>query len=126
LVGKLSGVKFVDELGESIVDSAIYTGGVAGNIVSGATDAVRGKIAGDEALVHSGANDLKTGGKQVVDNVVSNVKTIAESGGEIAAGVKDGDVKKIADGAKTLAKVAVVSAVTVGAVRVKRPEDGTE
>jgi hypothetical protein len=125
LAGKLSGVKFIDELGESIIDSAIYTGGVAGNIVSGTTDVIVGKLTDDEALFHDGTGDLKAGGKQIAGNIVDNVKTIAESGGEIAVGVKEMDGKRITRGAKTLAKVAAVSAVTVGAVRVKKSDDKT-
>jgi hypothetical protein len=121
--GKLSGVKFIDELGESIVDSAIYTGSVAGNIVSGTTDAVRGKLEGDEELFRAGTGDLKTGGKQIVGNIADNVKTIAETGGEIAHGVKEMDGKRIARGAKTLAKIVAVGAITVGAVRVKKQDD---
>jgi hypothetical protein len=125
LAGKLSGVKFIDEIGESIIDSAIYTGGVAGNIVSGTTDAIVGKLTDDEALFRDGTGDLKAGGKQVVGNIVDNVKTIAENSGEIVRGVKEMDGKRIARGAKTLAKVAVVAAVTVGVVRVKKSDDET-
>jgi hypothetical protein len=121
--GKLTGVKFIEELGESIVDSAIYTGGVAGNIVSGTTDAVRGKLTDDEEMFHAGTDDLKAGGKQIVDNITDNVKTIAETGGEIALGVKEMDGERIARGAKTLAKIVAVGAITVGAIRVKTRDD---
>jgi hypothetical protein len=123
--GKLSGVKFIDELGENIVDSAIYTGGVAGNIVSGTTDAVRGRLTGDGELFRAGTGDLKAGGRQIVDNIADNVKTIAENGGEIVHGVREGDGRRIVRGAKTLAKIVAVSAVTVGAVRVKKQDSET-
>ncbi len=39
-IGKVSNQKFIDELGESVVDSTILTGGIAGEIASGATNMV--------------------------------------------------------------------------------------
>ncbi|MDR2355018.1 MAG: hypothetical protein LBE16_02365 [Clostridiales Family XIII bacterium] len=121
--GKLAGVKFVDEIGESIVDSAIYTGSIAGKLASGATDLAAGKLAGDEAQTRAGVRDLKDGGRQVVGNVVENVKTVAENGGELLNGIRERDGKRVLRGAKTLAKVVVVGAVTVGAIRVKKSDD---
>jgi hypothetical protein len=61
-----------------------------------------------------------------VDNVVDNVKTVAGSGAEVARGVRDLDGKRIARGAKTLAKVVAVGAITVGAIRVKAPKEDDE
>ena len=121
--GKLSGVKFIDELGESIVDSAIYTGSIAGTLVGGAADVVTGKLTKDETKACAGVRDLKNGGRRVVRNVVENVKTVAENGGEIVNGIRERDGKRALRGAKTLAKVVVVGAVTVGAIRVKKSDD---
>jgi hypothetical protein len=126
MVGKLSGVKFVDELGESIVDSAIYTGSIAGNIVGGTVDVAVGKLTGDEGQTRAGADDVKVGGRQITDNIVGNVKTVAENGMDIALGIKEMDGKRVARGAKTLAKVVVVGALTVGAIRVKKSEPETD
>ncbi|MDR1572704.1 MAG: hypothetical protein LBS24_00140 [Clostridiales Family XIII bacterium] len=126
MVGKLSGVKFIDELGESIVDSAIYTGSIAGDIVGGTTDLAVGRLTNDAARVRAGAHDLKSGGKRIVDNLADNVKTIAENGGDVVLGIKDMDGKRVLRGAKTLAKVVVVSAVTVGAIRVKKSDAVTQ
>jgi hypothetical protein len=122
-VGKLAGVKFIDEVGESIVDSAICTGGIAGKLADGAVCAGAGKLTGDEAKRRAGVRDLKDGGRQVAQNVVENVKTVAESGGELVNGIRKRDGKRVLRGAKTLAKVVVVGAVTVGAIRVKKSDD---
>ncbi|MDR2089720.1 MAG: hypothetical protein LBP73_10235 [Clostridiales Family XIII bacterium] len=123
LAGKLSGVKFIDEIGESIVDSAICTGGIAGDLVGGTADVLAGKITRDDARVRAGADDLKAGGRRVADNIADNVRTLADCGGEIAQGIGKRDGKRVLRGAKTLAKVVVVGAVTVGAIRVKQEEE---
>lgn len=125
LVGKMTNQKFIDELGESVVDSTILTGGIAGDIASGATNVVSGKIKKSRRKVKEGKSELKSAGNQIVGNFVNNVQTIVDNSGEILEGVKEKDRRKVLRGAKTLAKVVAVGAITVGAVKVK-PEDRTD
>lgn len=119
VVGKVSKKKFIDELGESIVDSTILTGGIAGDIASGATHVVSGKIERKPIKVEEGKNDLKSAGGKVVNNFVTNAKTILNQSGEIVDGVKKRDGKKIVRATKTLAKIVAVGTITVGAIKVK-------
>lgn len=121
-VGKMTNQKFIDELGESVIDSTILTGGIAGDIASGATNVISGKIKGSRRKVKEGKDDLKSAGTQVVDNFVGNVQTVVQNSGEILEGVREKDRKKIVRGAKTLVKVAAVGAITVGTIKIK-PEE---
>lgn len=125
-VGKMTRQKFIDELGESIVDSTLLTGGIAGNIASGATNVVSGKIQNSSRKMEEGKNDLKSAGKQVVQNFVDNIQTVVGNSGEILEGVKEKDRKKVVRGAKTLVKVVAVGAITVGAVKIKPEEKKKE
>lgn len=122
LLGKVSKKKFIDELGESVVDSTILTGGIAGNIASGATNVIVGNIKKSHSKVEEGKKDLQSAGNQIVQNFVNNIKTVVENSGEIMEGVKERDRKKVVRGTKTLVKVAAVGAITVGAIKIK-PED---
>lgn len=124
-IGKMTNRKFIDELGESVIDSTILTGEIAGDIASGATNVISGKIQNSRHKVEEGKDDLKSAGTQVVQNFVNNVQTVVENSGEILEGVKEKDRKKIMRGAKTLAKVAAVGAITVGTIKIK-PESETE
>lgn len=126
VIGKVTKKKFIDELGESVVDSTILTGEIAGDIASGATNMISGKIQKSRPRVEKGKGELKAAGTKVVGNFVHNVKTIADNSGEIVEGVKEKDHRKILRGAKTLAKVAAVGAITVGAVKVKPEEENAE
>jgi len=119
LIGKMTNQKFLDELGESVVDSTILTGGIAGDIASGATNVISGKIQNSRRKVEEGKGELKSAGTQVVQNFVNNVQTVVDNSGEILEGVKEKDRKKIVRGAKTLVKVAAVGAITVGTIRIK-------
>lgn len=122
VVGKMSKIKLIDDIGESVVDSTILTGTIVGKVASGATDVVAGSIAKDSDQVQEGASDLKDTGKQVVNNFVGNVKLVAGSSGEIASGVRHRNKKKIKHGIKSLVKIATVGVLTVGAIKVKDDE----
>lgn len=121
-LGKMTNQKFIDELGESVVDSTIMTGGIAGDIASGAANVISGTIQNRRLKVKEGQNELKSAGTQVVNNFVNNVQTVVDNSGEILEGVKEKDRRKIVRGAKTLVKVAAVGAITVGPIKIK-PEE---
>lgn len=125
-VGKMTRQKFIDELGESIVDSTLLTGGIAGNIASGATNVISGKIQNSSLKMEEGKDDLKSAGNQMVQNFVDNIQTVVDNSGEILEGVKEKDRKKVVRGAKTLVKVVAVGAITVGAVKIKPEEKKKE
>ncbi len=118
-VGKMTNQKFIDELGESVIDSTILTGGIAGDIASGTTNVISGKIKKSNRKVEEGKDELKSAGNQVVQNFVNNVQTVVDNSGEILEGVKEKDSRKIMRGAKTLVKVVAVGAITVGAIKIK-------
>ncbi|QOX63455.1 hypothetical protein FRZ06_08860 [Anoxybacterium hadale] len=126
VIGKVTKKKFIDELGESVVDSTILTGGIAGEIASGTTHLISGKIQNQQDKLEEGKTELKSAGSQVVHNFVNNVKTVVDNSGEILEGVKEKDGKKILRGTKTLAKVVAVGAITVGAIKIKPEDDLTE
>ena len=126
VIGKVTHKKFIDDLGESVVDSTILTGGIAGDIASGTTHVITGKIKKKKDKVEEGKEELVSAGTQVVQNFTNNVKTVVDNSGEIIAGVKERDTKKIVRGAKTLAKVAAVGAITVGAIKIKPEEESAK
>lgn len=126
VIGKVTKKPFIDELGESVIDSTILTGKIAGDIASGTTNVVAGKIKKSPWKVEEGKKDLKTAGTNVVDNFVSNVHTVVDNSGEIMEGVKEKNTAKILKGTKTLAKVIAVGAITVGTIKVKESNEDSE
>ena len=119
IVGHLVKSKFVDELGENIVDSTILTGSIAGQIASGAADVVVGGVQKEAGHVEQGKKDLKAGGGKILGNYVNNAKLIIHNSGDIVKGVKSRDIKKVLNGAKTLGKIAAIGAITVGAIKIE-------
>lgn len=51
VIGKVAKIKIIDDIGESVIDSTILTGTIAGNLASGTTDLLTGKIQHDETLM---------------------------------------------------------------------------
>ncbi len=135
VIGKMSGVKILDSIGESIVNSTIYTGTIAGEIVSGGVELTRGHIENAVSKkkgevqtepnphIAQGAADLKSGGTKVVGNFVNNAKLVIENGGDVAGGLVHGDMDRVKDGAKRLVKIAAVGMMTVGAIKLAEEAD---
>ncbi|WP_027400118.1 hypothetical protein [Anaerovorax odorimutans] len=123
VVGKVSKNKFIDELGESVIDSTILTGSIAGTVASGASHIVAGKIRKNPIETKEGTNDLKDATNEIVGNFVTNINTVVSNGSEIIDGVKKRDKKKVVKSTKTLIKVIAVGAITVGAVKVDEEKD---
>jgi len=126
VIGKVSKNKFIDELGESVVDSTILTGKIAGEIASGATHMVSGSVKQKPKEVEEGKNDLKSAGTKVLKNVVSNIQTVVDNGSEILDGVKEKDKKKVVRSTKNLVKVVAVGVLTVVAIKIKPGSDEEE
>lgn len=124
VIGRVSNKKIVDNVGESVVDSLIYFGGIAGNLASGAADVLVGNIREDIQQVDEGIDDLKDGGKMLVGNWVHNAKLIIGETGEVVKGAVHRDPEAVKDGLKTIGQIAAVGAMTVGAIRLK--QDGVQ
>lgn len=118
VVGAVSKVKVLDEIGAGIIDSSLTTGAIAGNIASGTADVLVGKIAKRPKLVKRGKADLKDGGGQMVDNFFENLAVSLDNGNEILTGIKKKDSKRVLAGTKTFFKMAAIGTITVGAVKV--------
>lgn len=127
LAGKLAKKKTIDDIGESVVNSTILTGEIAGQAVSGAANLVGGAVARKPKKLKKGVFELKKTGGQVVDNFVQNFKLIAKEGSEILDGAKTGNTKKVKRSVKRLGKMLAVELMTVGALQMKEEEkDGSD
>ena len=105
---------------------SIMTGEIAGTVASGGVDLVKGKITEDPNTFNEGLNDLKSSGNSIVNNFKDNVHLIVDNSQDLIEGCKERDKTKVIKGASSLAKVAAVSLVTVGAIKVADSKEATE
>jgi len=122
VIGKVTDKKLVDNVGESVTDSLIYFGGIAGNVASGAADVAMGNMLKSTTMVDGGIDDLKDGGKMLVGNWLHNAKLVLGESGQIAKGIVHRDKAAVKGGIKTIGQIAVVGALTVGAIRLKEED----
>jgi hypothetical protein len=126
IIGHVTKIKILDELGDSIIDSTILTGQIAGQAVSGATDLVVGGVSKKPKRLRQGRDDLLGAGGRIIKNYINNAKLVIENSGEIIDGVKQRDGKKILNGAKTMGKIVAVGFITVGAIKVKSHKENAD
>ncbi|MDD2484356.1 MAG: hypothetical protein PHQ50_04980 [Eubacteriales bacterium] len=126
MLGHITKIKFLEELGDNIIDSTILTGEIAGNVASGATNLVVGGVGRSSQKLDEGKEDLRDAFGQVAGNFVNNAKTVIGNSGEMIEGVRTGDGKKILNGAKTLGKIAAIGAITVGAIKLSPDKEEPE
>lgn len=122
LVGKVIRQPDIDQLGETITDSAILTGEIAGHALSGTADVIAGAVRRDKRTLKKGGRDLKRAGGAMVKNVAANASILLTEAGNVAVGVKTGDRARVVRGLKTMGKMAAVELFTVGAVKMDDPE----
>lgn len=125
LMGKLTNVQFLDDLGGNIMDSAILTGEITGQAASGAADIIRGTWRKSPPQLQKGKHDLTQAGSKIAANLWDNCRLIQKNSGEIIAGLYTRNPKRVKNGAKTLGKVIAISFVTVGAIKIDDSSDSS-
>lgn len=115
--GKLAKIDFLDSLGKSVVESALYTGEITGDFVSGVGEIAIGKIKKDKRRIAIGKKDLKNGTGKITRNYISNFKLIGGCGAEIFCGALSKDKVRVIKGGKKMLKIIAVGAMTVGAIK---------
>ena len=125
LAGKMTGAGVVEELGDGIVDSAIMTGELVGEALSGTADMVAGGIRKDADQVAEGRHELQHAVKTTIGNAVNNIRIIGSSSAGIVGGMVHGDRQKVVCGLKNLGKMAAIGLVTVGVVKATQPDGGS-
>lgn len=122
LTGKLTKIKPLDSLGESILNSFLYTGEIAGEFITGSSDVAIGAIKKDNKRLRKGKHNLKSGATKIINNYAHNFKLIGGSGLEIANGVMKRDKVRVIKGGKRLVKIVTVGMLSVGAIKIDDEE----
>ncbi|MEI8215884.1 MAG: hypothetical protein WCF96_02185 [Eubacteriales bacterium] len=118
LIGKMTKNKFIDNLGNDMVDSAIFTGELVGEALGGANDLITGKIKRNPEREQEGVESLKVFAKDSIHNISSNLVLVAEKSEEAVVSLLDNDREKAVAAAKTLAEVVFIGALTFGAIKI--------
>jgi hypothetical protein len=118
LTGKMLKNKYLENLGEDMIDSALFTGELVGEAIGGVNDIIAGKIKKDNLRTNDGKESLKGFAKDSIHNVATNLSLIGEKSEEAIVSLIDNDKNKALEAAKTLGEVLIIGTLTMGAIKI--------
>lgn len=118
LTGKMFKNKYIENLGEDMIDSALFTGELVGEALGGVNDIIAGKIKKDNLRTNDGKESLKGFAKDSIHNVATNLSLIGEKSEEAIVSLIDNDKSKALEAAKTLGEVLIIGTLTMGAIKI--------
>lgn len=118
LTGKMLKNKYIEHLGEDMIDSALFTGELVGEAFGGVNDIITGKINNDKERTNDGIESLKGFTKDSIHNVATNLSLIGEKSEEAIVSLIDNDKSKALEAAKTLGEILLIGTLTMGAIKV--------
>lgn len=115
VVGQVTDSQVMKEIGEEVYKSSISAGHLIGQAADGVADVVGGMISQNQKAVDQGIEELGDITSKVVVGAISGVGNMAYHTLDVVEGVVERDKQKTVEAGKNFVKVAVVSALTIGA-----------
>jgi hypothetical protein len=120
LTGKMFKNKYIEHLGEDMIDSALFTGELVGEAFGGVNDIIAGKIKNDKERTNDGIESLKEFTKDSIHNVATNLSLIGEKSEEAIVSLIENDKSKALEAAKTLGEILFIGTLTMGAIKINQ------
>lgn len=114
LVGEIVGSDFIKEVGQGVNRASINAGKTVGQAADGVAGIAKGIITKDSYTTTEGLDNLGDAVGRTATGMVKGVGYIAKNGVKTVEGVIEGDNQKALNGAKNLAKVALISTIAFG------------
>lgn len=126
LVGELTGVEMIEDIGKGVRKASEFAGDTAGQVAAGAVDTITGIINEDPIQREKGLGEMGNAVTRTAKGVVVTAKNTLQSGGEVIGGIIDGDNDRIKKGATSIVKTVAIGALAVGVVDLIDGVDGTD
>lgn len=114
LAGEIVDSDLIREVGEGAFKVTANTGKIVGEIAEGATDVVTGTLTSDSKKIEQGFEQVIDTSAKTVVGIGKGIEYVAEKGVDTVGAIIDGDTDKAMKAGKELAKVALISTLTVG------------
>ncbi|MGD6816334.1 HNH endonuclease [Metabacillus sp. 113a] len=126
IVGELTGVEIIEDIGKGVRKSSEFAGDTVGQVASGAVDTVSGIINDNPKQLDKGLGDMGGAVTRTAKGVMVTAKNTIHNGGEVIGGFIDGDSDRIKGGASSIVKTVAIGALAVGLVDVLDGVNGVE
>ncbi|MFE8698411.1 HNH endonuclease [Cytobacillus sp. FJAT-53684] len=124
VVGELTGVELIEDIGRGVRKASEFAGDTAGQVVGGAVDTVAGMVSEDPIKRDKGLSDIGNAAYRTGKGVFITAKDALHNGGEVIGGVMDGDHNRVKSGAASLVKTVAIGALAVGVIDIIDGADG--
>lgn len=126
LVGEVVKSDFLKEVGDGVYKASERTGEMLGGIAEGGAEALYGAINSDKNMQAQGIDKIIEMGGAYVSSAAKGIANVANKGVETVGAILDGDTDTAKRTGKEVAKVALVSTLTVGVLDVIDGLDGLD
>lgn len=126
IVGEVTNSNFIKDVGKGVNQVSSRSGELLGNLVEGTVDTVTGVISDDDYLKNKGKAQFFDAAVDTITGVANGVVTVGKKGIDTAGAILDGDTEKAIECGKDLAKIAAVSALSIGVIDVIDGFDGVD
>ena len=116
VVGDITGVKFLNEVGDGVKSASEFAGDTLGQAADGAWNTASGLIQNDEIKRDQGLNDMGNSISRTAKGVYQTAKHTYGNGKDVYHGLKMDDEALIKNGIKGIAKTVAIGALAVGAI----------
>ena len=114
MVGEATNNNFVKDVAHGVYHVTANTGEMLGSLAEGAVNCATGIITSDNQLTQEGFDEVVETAVTTAKNIGNGMVKTVGTGFEVAEAVVDGDAEKAINAGKTLVKVAVVGALSIG------------
>jgi hypothetical protein len=118
VVGELTGVDLIEDIGKGVRKASEFAGDTAGQIADGAVNTVSGILKDDSKQLDRGLGDMGSAVTRTAKGVVVTAKNTLHNGGEVIGGFMDGDNARVKKGAASIVKTVAIGALAVGVIDV--------
>jgi hypothetical protein len=126
IVGELTGIQLVEEIGIGVRKASSTAGDTLGQVADGAYNTVSGMVQADEEKRNVGLKDMGNAVEKTAKGVYYTAKNTIHSGTDVVAGLIDGDHDRAKSGASSIVKTVAVGALAIGVIDFIDGADGIE
>ena len=116
VVGDITGIKFLNEVGDGVKSASEFAGDTLGQAADGAWNTASGFIQNDEDKKNRGLSDMGDSVSRTAKGVYQTAKHTYGNGKDVYTGFKMNDDALIKNGISGIAKTVAIGALAVGAI----------
>lgn len=126
LVGEISGVRILEDIGDGVKRATTSAGETIGKAANGVWDVGAGFVTNDDSKIDEGFRDVGGAISNTVQGIGNTVINVAENSGKVINGALNGDNEAMKSGVRGLVTTAAIGALAIGIADMVVDFDGSD